>query len=655
MTFVMGIHLGHDTSVSIVDENGLVVSVVQERLSRIRHDYGLESITIEKALAAAEIKWEQLDSVALTCTQMMPAIVRSSDDFYFEEVRSEQIPENKVSYQGRDWVTGEKVNQLILGEYRRQTGSSEVMETVDLLTRTRKIPIETLDDLTSYQINDPLIGTADDQNPVGLIEVISRVKNYLKTNKSDSFIGQSKRVEVTYKGISKSGRFWAHHASHAASNLAIDSSPRPIITHDGGLGIQSGCIWHWTGENLQLVTPHFLELGAIYDYFANNLGLGYIGGAGKLMGLASYGSKRNKNIKVLPSNYVDLNIRFGVGPNHTNGLPNFKPMWDLAIQELKLAPNELTRLGNAKLVTETGPTSIAFWIQNFVQETYTKLATEVFNAFSEKSLGLSGGFALNCPTNSNIFKATKKSNVIVEPHCEDGGCSIGAAILSIFELTGAIPTPKVLNSNYAYASAEQYDDEDEDLLKLFSTFPQLEFSKPENVAKAISQLIIDDRIVAIFSGKSEIGPRALGHRSVICNPEKYSNWARVNRIKTREEWRPFAPVVLEKDCSKFFENGPASSPFMLFNYSVKERWKSKLQAITHVDGTSRVQTITDHSQPLFAILTELKNKRHIPVVMNTSFNGPGEPIIETPKEAIQLFLNSELDALSVGKYLITKK
>ena len=172
------------------------------------------------------------------------------------------------------------------------------------------------------------------------------------------------------------------------------------------------------------------------------------------------------------------------------------------------------------------------------------------------------------------------------------------------------------------------------------------------IHKEISKKLFQNKIVAVFNGRSEIGPRALGHRSILANPKYFSNWAKVNKIKKREQWRPLAPSVLSEKVSKWFHKGPKISPFMLFTLKLK---KQDVPAVTHVDNSARVQTIDRKTEPLFSIIKSFEKLSGIPMILNTSFNGPGTPIIETSRQAIRFFLSSDLNYLFIDSYLIEKK
>ena len=165
--------------------------------------------------------------------------------------------------------------------------------------------------------------------------------------------------------------------------------------------------------------------------------------------------------------------------------------------------------------------------------------------------------------------------------------------------------------------------------------------------------VFNNKIIAWYEGKSEVGPRALGHRSLVSNPTHKDNWKRVNKIKQRELWRPFAPSVLEEEADKWFAKMPFPSPYMLFTGQVIN--SEKIPAITHVDNSSRIQTVNKSTGQYYQMIKEFYKLSKIPLVMNTSFNGPGEPIIETPEQALKFLLNTDLDLLYIDGYRVQKK
>ena len=177
------------------------------------------------------------------------------------------------------------------------------------------------------------------------------------------------------------------------------------------------------------------------------------------------------------------------------------------------------------------------------------------------------------------------------------------------------------------------------------------FKSVKNVEKVAGNLLAKNKIIAIVTGSSEIGPRALGHRSILAHPGIASNWKLVNTIKKRELWRPFAPAVLSNLVSKYFYLTPKNSPFMLFTSKVKSK---VIPAVTHVDKSSRIQTVDENTQPLFKILKSFQKHTGLGVLMNTSFNGPGEPIVESTSQAVKNYLSSDIDHLIIENFLISK-
>ncbi|GEM_PF-328713 len=679
MPHILGLHLGHDASASVISDSGLLVSVVQERLTRVRHDFGLDIETIDTALQSAGLSLDRIDQVAITCTQLMPAVIRSPGDLSFRELprskanaklpqersqgdsgaQGQEASDNLIRLQGRDWVSPEDEARLILDSWRSEDPPSYALEALHgLLVSQRRIPYARLQEWDMHLVNDPLTGRGGWQVPVSLAEVKERVASELRMGAGIPMQHQSSPIEVTIRGKIFPGHFWAHHATHAASNLSVDPRPRLVLTHDGGLGTQSGGIWEWNGGNLNFLGPHYFELGQLYDYVASNLGLGTIGGAGKLMGLASYGNGRLWRKALLPlGNAMDLSSalahRFGPLPN--SGVDLYRAFWTLAQMEAKTDLISLAGLGSPYSVTNEGPVEIANFTQRYVQECFSDLAIFCSTLAPYEALGISGGFALNCPTNTAVSNAIGENiEVIVEPHCEDGGCSIGAAVLTYLDVKGELPTSsRPRGTNVAFAGPAIIEMTLTSLIAAAEAVGGrvIEVRDPSSLMAAALR---DDRVVAVVSERSEVGPRALGHRSILANATRGANWERVNAIKGREKWRPFAPVVLEEDLSEYFEQGPRTSPHMLFNYVVRPFARNLLPAICHVDGTSRVQTVADGDEPLRSILLALKDLRQVPIVLNTSFNGPGDPIVETPGEAIEMWSKSAIDVLSIHGYLLLK-
>ena len=269
-----------------------------------------------------------------------------------------------------------------------------------------------------------------------------------------------------------------------------------------------------------------------------------------------------------------------------------------------------------------------------------------------QSLCLSGGGALNCPANSLIWREAQYRNVFVPPTSDDGGLALGAAW---YLLHTVMRRPRRVQlsdcSSAAYLGHQVLEQEVKEAIALERQ--HLVVTVPIDPPEQAGEDIAADKVIAWFNGRSEVGPRALGNRSILANPSQSHNWKRVNKIKNREEWRPFAPAILEEEAPSWFSGAPLPSPFMLFTATVKR--PAEIPAVTHVDGSARVQTVSKKGSPFRRVLESMQRHSGIPVVLNTSLNGPGEPIVNRPIEAINLFLSSDLDVLYLLGHRINKK
>jgi carbamoyltransferase len=240
----------------------------------------------------------------------------------------------------------------------------------------------------------------------------------------------------------------------------------------------------------------------------------------------------------------------------------------------------------------------------------------------------------------------------VPPAVHDGGLAIGAALYVNHNVFGGQRTNMPWNdARLAYLGLPPKNDDISRGIEL----AQIELCQVDCAAimDDLALRLSQDQIVAWFEGRSEIGPRALGHRSILANPTFAENWKRVNHVKSRELWRPFAPAILAEKFSEWFEGCPPISPFMLFTAKVKRK---QIPAVTHIDGTARVQTVDEHCGSFRRLLEAFYRITNVPVLMNTSFNGPGEPIVETAEQAIRFFRNSKMDALYLnGKLFVHRR
>jgi carbamoyltransferase len=265
------------------------------------------------------------------------------------------------------------------------------------------------------------------------------------------------------------------------------------------------------------------------------------------------------------------------------------------------------------------------------------------------ALCLSGGAALNCPANSRVCREGGFPRVFVEPNCDDGGLSIGAALWVHHALLGG-----ALMREEPFGAAEVYGEgysRRRILEAVFTYGGGLQVKECSEFARVAAEDLAAGRVVAWFEGGAEMGPRALGHRTVLADPRPRMLSRRVNEVKGREQWRPLAPAVLEECAATYFDLPDGSdSPFMLFTADVLD---PTLTAVTHVDGSARVQTVTAENGRFYSLLRAFKGLTGVPVLLNTSMNGPGEPIVETPEEAIAFLRRSGADVLYLEEFRLT--
>jgi carbamoyltransferase len=264
-----------------------------------------------------------------------------------------------------------------------------------------------------------------------------------------------------------------------------------------------------------------------------------------------------------------------------------------------------------------------------------------------RKLRLAGGVALNCVANQKLMNLDCIDDLYIQPAAGDAGVALGAAMLLSAQL-GVLPQP--MENAYlgeAFTAAEI----EEEIAN-----SGLSYEVTDDPAGFAAEQVGQNRVVGWFQGRAEFGPRALGSRSILGNPTHPDMDDIINRkIKFRESFRPFCPSVLEEDAAQHFDGAQAISPYMTITYDVKPESRELLPAVTHVDGTARIQTVNETQNPLFyRYLQRLKDEIGCGVTLNTSFNRKDEPIVNTPRDAIATFYGSGLDALVIGNYVVTK-
>jgi carbamoyltransferase len=259
---------------------------------------------------------------------------------------------------------------------------------------------------------------------------------------------------------------------------------------------------------------------------------------------------------------------------------------------------------------------------------------------------MAGGVALNCVANSVLWREGPFERVWVQPAAGDAGTALGAALQVAHELgdqPAAMPTAAL---GRGWSDAE---------LAAALDSARVAHERPGDVADAVAEALAENKVVAWFQGRSEFGPRALGHRSLLADPRAAANLERLNDIKGREQFRPVAPMVLAERAAEIFDDGPIPSPFMLFTHRVRPGWAERIPAVVHVDGTARIQTVDRRSEPLMArCLERFEARAGVPVVVNTSLNTAGRPMIDDPRDALECFGSAPVDLLAIGPYVVER-
>jgi carbamoyltransferase len=431
---------------------------------------------------------------------------------------------------------------------------------------------------------------------------------------------------------SKTRRHWQwnfveHHLAHEASAcLAAPFDESAVMTLDGRGELATTSYGRFQGgryERLgQVEMPH--SLGLLYERVTDHLGFLQSSDEYKVMALASYGEpvhagELRKRIHIREGSYVidSLDLVELFGPARSRGAPLEKRHFDIA--------------RSLQLVLEESVVQLAAWLSGCA---------------ASQNLCLAGGVALNCVMNARIRDTGLFRNVWVQPAAGDAGTALGAAIWIDWSLTGR----RAWSMEHAFLGPE-YSEAD---IEAFLRRGKLAYRKPPDLADEVARLLAEDRIVGWFQGRMEFGPRALGARSILASPLTAEMQQRLNEIKDREDFRPVAPVVLEEEAARWF-TGARVSPFMLFVHDVAPDKAARIPAVRHVDGTARIQTLRRAQNPLYYDLVKAFERRTgVPVLVNTSFNTRSEPIVCTPRDAVECFWTSPIEVLAIGPFLLQK-
>lgn len=422
-------------------------------------------------------------------------------------------------------------------------------------------------------------------------------------------------------------RFVAHHMAHAASSAfaARDARSSSVLVLDGRGESTSHLAARRVGDRLEPLhaqrLPH--SLGLVYEELTEHLGFLRSSDEFKVMALASYG--RPRMLGELRRHVYST----GDGGFHAGGVP-----W------AELCP---ARAADEPWTQEHA--DVAASAQAVLEEVLLDLVRWLHGRTHDGLLTMAGGVALNCVANSRVAAEGPFGTVWVQPAAGDAGTALGGA-LYLAATGGDDPAPMP----GADLGREWTDAE----LGAFLKTAAVPFERPADIAVTVAEALAGNAIVAWFQGRSEYGPRALGHRSLLAHPGHAGNLERLNDVKGREQFRPVAPMVLAGRAEEIF-HGPLPSPYMLFVHDVAPAWRERVPAVVHVDGTARIQTVDPAAEPLMArVLEEFERRTGLPVVVNTSLNTAGRPMVDDPRDALECFGSTPVDLLAIGPYAVRR-
>jgi len=424
--------------------------------------------------------------------------------------------------------------------------------------------------------------------------------------------------------------FVEHHLAHEASAfLAAPFDECAVMTMDGRGELATTSYGHYQDRRYkrikQVNLPH--SLGLLYEALTSYLGFLHSSDEYKVMALASFGKPvyapllrevvhylGNGDYEVLPVEWERM-----FGPARERGAEFTSKHMDIAAS-----------------------------LQSVLEEIVLRMADWLHEQTGAENLAMAGGVALNCVMNARVRDRGPFKRVWVQPAAGDAGTSLGAALWIDSQQRGA--SKRGWQMDHAFLGPA-YNNGD---IEAFLQQAKLRYRRAADLPGEVADLLMQDKVVGWFQGRMEFGPRALGARSILASPLDASMQQRLNQIKDREDFRPVAPVVLEEEAANWFVNG-AVSPFMVFVYDVRPDKADRIPAVRHVDGTARIQTINrTQNAAYYDLVKAFAERSGVPVLINTSFNTRGEPVVCTPRDAVESFCSTPIDVLAIGPFIVEK-
>ena len=608
MTYVLGISaFYHDSGVALIKDDKIISAIQEERLTRKKHDSSFPINGIKYCLEEANIKLEDVDFIG----------------FY-----------------DKPFLKFERLIETYLSEAPR--GFQSFLMAIPVWLKEKLFLKDTLiKEFSNIQLN----GNND--------------KNTIKLVKSS---------------IEKKLLFGEHHQSHASS--CFYPSPffeSAILTMDGVGEWTTTAIAHGIGNKIKFLQeihfPH--SLGLFYSAITYFAGFKVNSGEYKVMGLAPYGEP--KYVDLMKENLIDikedgsfrLNMKYF---NYTHGLTmtneNFNKLFN---RKPRKSESEITQF----------EMDLASSLQIITEEIVIKLAKTAKKITGAKNLTLAGGVALNCVANGVLLREKIFENIWVQPASGDAGGALGVAMAIYFDHLNKPRDADEINDNMqgSYLGKAYSDEEVKQYLDSINA-KYLYLPNQVEYCQKISQYLADQKVIGWHQGRTEFGPRALGARSIIGDPRSNKMQSQMNlKIKFRESFRPFAPAILREKISEYFEIDDIDSPYMLMVAPVKKDQRilmtkeqqqlfgieklniarSKIPAVTHIDYSARIQTVDGKfNKKFYNLLKEFDKLTNCPILINTSFNVRGEPIVCSPQDSYRCFMRTEIDILAIENFILLK-
>lgn len=429
--------------------------------------------------------------------------------------------------------------------------------------------------------------------------------------------------------------FVPHHKAHAASAYhPTDFDESLIFTIDSTGEYDSTVIWHaQQGELERLKTYHTNNsLGRFFGSVTEFLGFRRNNGEGKIMGLAPYG-RENKEIQQT------------LGKRLTSGV-------EYDVSEIDTGADIAEMLGWAPSIDTDSFTQdekdLAYFAQRFLEDTLKTIVSSYVEETDIHTIGLAGGVALNCKMNKEVVELPEVKEYFIQPVANDAGLSLGAG----WECS-ATPHGEMSSMEHVYYGSSYQNEEIEPLL----LEAKVEFKEPDDLTDYVVEQLVNENIVGWYQGRMELGPRALGNRSILADPRTEASRDRINEyVKHREEWRPFAPSMTREAATTYLKND-RDSPFMIDTFETVKDRRDDISAVLHpADATTRPHIVTPtRNRRYYNLIKTFGDRTGVPVVLNTSFNDHGEPIVRTPTEALRSFYSMGLDVLVLNDYVVEKE